>query len=270
MQLNLQLDSDNTESIIIDETSQWNYLSEQLGFLPEPEKELLPGIKWGYSSQLYTPAYWKIQYLMYDIGENFDIKYRLGDNLLEEIVACLLGGFGLKSEIGLVAFKRLKKRNQIQSGIDYCTINDSLTEPFDLKGKKVKYRFPNQKAKFISELLNRSDLNAIPIDSDLKLRNWLVTINGIGPKTASWITRNYLGSENVAIIDIHIFRACVVMGLYNVKHSIQKDYDKLEQLFLYFCKKLEVQPSKLDALMWLQMKESNTNAIRLYNNLTKT
>src|SRR5690606_8983068 len=97
----------------------------------------------------------------------------------------------------------------------------------------------------------------IPLGNDVSLRKWLLSIDGIGPKTASWITRNYLDSERVAIIDIHIFRACVVMGLFPVGLDIQKDYFKLEEIFLLFCDRLGVQPSKMDALMWLQMKESS-------------
>jgi thermostable 8-oxoguanine DNA glycosylase len=266
MQLNLNLSSRNVKAITIDETSQWEFLSEQLDVLPNPGKEVLPGIKWGYCSQLFTPAYWKVQYLMYNKGDTFDIKYSLGSDILEEVVACLLGGFGLKSEIGLAAFYRLRNRGYIRCEIDFLSINQSLKEPFELDGKKVHYRFPNQKAKFITEFLNRKDLESIPLDCDITLRNWLTTIKGIGPKTASWITRNFLDSENVAIIDIHIFRACLVMGLYTENDNVQRDYIKLEQIFLYFCKKLEVQPSKLDALMWLQMKESGSTAIKIYNN----
>ena len=227
----------------------------------KPTQEVLPGICWGYYGKLFTPAYWKIQYLMHSQNDSFSIQYKLGNNILEEVVACLLGGFGLKAETGLAAFDRMVNRNLIKEGIDYQPIFSSLEEPFSIAGKKVRYRFPNQKAKFIFQFLNRTDLKQIPLSNDLTFRKWLMSVNGIGPKTASWITRNYLNSENVAIIDIHIFRAGLIAGIFSEKLDVQKDYFKLEQIFIDFCKAIQVQPSKMDALMWLQMKESNRIAI---------
>lgn len=250
---------------IIEETSLLERINKQISTFPIPTMDFMPGIKWGNYGKLFTPAYWKVQYLMYSENEKFDINYRLGDNILEEVVACLLGGFGLKSEIGLAAFQRLKMRYQIKEAITYEEILTSLKEPFVNNEKSVHYRFPNQKAKYITEFLNRTDLNEIPLNNDIELRDWLLSINGIGPKTAAWVTRNYLNSENVAIIDIHIFRACLIMGLYKKYDDIQKDYVKLEQIFLRFCEELNVQPSKMDALIWLQMKEANRNVLKLIN-----
>ena len=93
----------------------------------------------------------------------------------------------------------------------------------------------------------------------------MLSINGIGPKTAAWVTRNYLNSENVAIIDIHIYRALLIMGLYKQSYSVQKDYVKLEHIFLKFCGELDVLPSRMDALIWLQMKQANRNVLKLIN-----
>ncbi|WP_425393207.1 hypothetical protein [Ekhidna sp.] len=265
--MQLQLYKTPQDSVkVIDERLYWNQLNHELSLLPSPKDEVLPGMAWGSSERLYTPAYWKIQYVMHHNENGFDLDYRLGENILEEVVACLLGGFGLKSEVGVAAFNRLKKRKLIKKGVDHKSINSSLKEPFKSGEKKVHYRFPNQKAKFIFEFLNRSDLESIPLDSDIDLRNWLLSINGIGPKTASWIARNYLDGENVAIIDIHIFRAGVLMGLFRGDLDITKDYFKLEYLFIQFCKIIQVKPSKLDALIWLQMKKSNRTALKLLKN----
>lgn len=262
MQLSIQLKSRPTTRKVVDETMLWDNLNQRIEEFPQPDQEVVPGIRWGCYSQLYTPAYWKVQYLMHNYDGHFAINYRLGENILEEVVACLLGGFGLKSEIGLTAFNRLKKRKLIQVNVSHSSILSALREPFTLNGKQIRYRFPNQKSKFIAQFLNRHDIKSIPLNNDLELRNWLLSINGIGPKTASWITRNFLSSEKVAIIDIHIFRALHVMGLYSEKFDIQRDYIKLEEIFLDFCRAIDVQPSKMDALMWLQMKESNRLALK--------
>ncbi len=250
---------------IIEETSLLQRLNKQISNIPTATKDFMPGIKWGNCEKLFTPAYWKVQYLMYSENEKFDINYRLGDNILEEVVACLLGGFGLKSEIGLAAFQRLKAKNQIKEAISYEEVLTSLKAPFINNGRSIHYRFPNQKAKYITAFLNRTDLKIIPLNNDIQLRDWLLSINGIGPKTAAWVTRNYLNSENVAIIDIHIYRAFLIMGLYRKYYDIQKDYIKLEKIFLQFCEELDVQPSKMDALIWLQMKEANRNVLKLIN-----
>lgn len=254
MQLNISFE--NANNYVVDEINILSNLNNHFVNFPDPNHQLMSGIRWGCYTELFTPAYWKTQYLMHNLNNVFGINYKLGENILEEVVACLLGGFGLKAEMGLAAFQRLKNRNQIQFGVSREDILNSLKEPFLSGKRKAHYRFPNQKAKFIYEFLNRQDLNSIPESFDLELRDWLLTINGIGPKTASWITRNYLDSENVAIIDVHIFRACSKMGLYNEDFDISKDYIKLEQLFIKFCHELDVLPSKMDALMWLQMKDS--------------
>jgi thermostable 8-oxoguanine DNA glycosylase len=256
-----------THKNIINETNFWDSFNKSNEKMPGINQEVMPGIRWGCFGKLYTPAYWKIQYLLHNQNEHYLIKYKIGDNLLEEVIACLLGGFGLKSEIGLAAFDRLRKRKQIIEGIDYNSINNSLKEPFIKGGNKIYYRFYNQKAKFITEFLNRTDLNRIPLHNDLAFREWLMSISGIGPKTASWITRNFLNSENVAIIDIHIFRAGLIAGIFSNKLKVQKDYFKIEEIFIQFCQAMNVQPSKMDALIWLQMKESNRTALKAINNL---
>ena len=255
MQVNMTFPEQSIK--ILDEIRILQYLKPLFLNFPKREQHIMPGIQWGSYGQLYTPAYWKAQYLIHNFENDFKLNYRLGTNILEEVVACLLGGFGLKAELGMVAFRRLRDNKQITPGISKSEILESLTTKFSINDREVHYRFPNQKAKFISEFLNRSDLSTIPINDDIALRRWLLTINGIGPKTASWITRNYLDSENVAIIDIHIFRACLKMGLFSQDFDIQKDYYILERLFLDFCTRLDVQPSKMDALIWLQMKDAS-------------
>lgn len=227
---------------IIEETTLLERINNQICSIPTPNADFMPGIKWGNYGKLFTPAYWKVQYLMYNENEKFDIDYRLKENIFEEVVACLLGGFGLKSEIGLAAFQRLTMKNQIKRGVELIDVLNSLKEPFVNNGKNIHYRFPNQKAKYISEFLNRKDLDYIPLNDDIELRDWLLSIKGIGPKTAAWITRNFLNSEK-AIIDIHIYR--LIMGLYTKYYEVQKDYVKLEKIFLQFCKELDVQPSKM-------------------------
>ena len=113
--------------------------------------------------------------------------------------------------------------------------------------------------------LQRNDIDELENFRGISLRDKLMTIKGIGLKTASWIARNYGNCEDVAIVDIHIYRAGRLAGFINPKWDMQKDYYKIEESFLDFCHSINALPSKMDSIMWSQMKESNRRAIELLN-----
>lgn len=235
-------------------------------YLSHPDQEIMPGVKWGNYCQLYTAAFWKYMY-----QSNLDTfqnnVHRLGDTIIEEVVACILGGFGIPSEMGLLAFARLKNDNLIRNGVSYEELATALYLPFETDtGKFVRYRFYNQKSRYIFDFLNRGDLDQINIDNDLLLRKWLLTVNGIGPKTASWITRNWLQSENVAILDIHILRAGLIAGFFDDISKVDKNYFLLEKLYIKFCRAANVLPSNMDAIIWSYMKKSNKLAMKVISN----
>jgi thermostable 8-oxoguanine DNA glycosylase len=77
---------------------------------------------------------------------------------------------------------------------------------------------------------------------------------GIGPKTASWIVRNWTGTDEVAILDVHVLRAGQLMGLFPREIKLPRDYGRLEQIFLEFSKALNVRASLLDAIIWREMR----------------
>lgn len=210
----------------------------------------------------FTKSYWKAQYFL---DESSYSDYKLGSNLREEVVACLLGGYGLKAELGLLAFHRIKNLRLIREGVRYEDLEDAISFPFILNGKEVHYRFSRQKSKYIFYFLQRNDIGELEKLSGSRLRDKLMTIKGIGPKTASWIARNYGNCEDVAIVDIHIYRAGRLAGFVNPKWDVLKDYYKIEESFLDFCHSINALPSRMDSIMWNQMKESNKRAIELLN-----
>ncbi len=248
------------------ECSDEFYPFEFSQIMPKPETELLPGVKWGSCCQLYTPAFWKFLYLSRGFNSKTN-SHKLSSNILEEIVACMLGGYGMPSELGLLAFERLKNGSLIQPGVSILRLKEALYTPFQLgNGISKRYRFYNQKSIYIHSFLERKDLNEIPFQNDLSFRKWLLSINGIGFKTASWITRNWLDSENVAILDIHIFRAGKIVGIF--KHDdVSKKYLELENCFISFCKAIDVRPSKMDAIIWECMKKTNKLALKILETL---
>lgn len=180
-------------------------------------------------------------------------------------MACLLGGYGFKAELGLLAFHRIKNMRLIRRGARLDDLEKAISAPFRWKGKDVHYRFSRQKSKYIYWFLQRNDIDELENFRGISLRDKLMTIKGIGLKTASWIARNYGNCEDVAIVDIHIYRAGRLAGFINPKWDMQKDYYKIEESFLDFCHSINALPSKMDSIMWSQMKESNRRAIELLN-----
>jgi thermostable 8-oxoguanine DNA glycosylase len=202
-------------------------------------------------------------YLWYDLPKDTN-HHRLGENVIEEVAACLLGGYGMPAELGLAAFERLKSESLLLPGTCFSRIQNALSQPFKLKnGSQKRYRFYNQKSRYIYTFLLRDDLCSIPTYNDIAFRNWLLTVEGIGPKTASWITRNWLQSENVAILDIHILRAGRIAGFFEDQHDVSREYFDLESCYINFCKAIDVLPSNMDAIIWDYMKKTNKLALKV-------
>lgn len=224
--------------------------------LPAPRQELMPGVRWGRVAELYTPAYWAAQAWMCVI-EQRSLKYTLGTTLGEEVTACILGGHGMPAEVGLAAYDRLRTRGLIAPGIQRELIESALKEPLNVCGRVVKYRFASQKARYLSIALGRlHSAKDLECRSAIQLRRWLMDLPGVGPKTASWIVRNWLHSDDVAILDTHIVRAGQLMGVFGYDVALPRDYMLLEQRFISFAQAVGVKTSVLDALMWLHMRDS--------------
>src|SRR5579862_888133 len=182
--------------------------------IPSPEAIVVPGVIWGRPDALFTPAYWMTQYWMrgYDRRQR---GHRIGQTLEEEIVLCLLGGHGIPAEVGIAAFDRLRKRGLISAEVhDEATISANLREPLIVAGRQVRYRFWAQKARYIAAALQAMKSEVLSCESAREMRLSLMQLPGIGPKTASWIVRNWLNSSEVAILDVHIVRAGQLMNLF--------------------------------------------------------
>ena len=112
------------KKINVDETTTWRLASQYLANFPPANQELLPGVRWGNHAQLYTPAFWKLQYLLSDFS-NIS-SHKLATNLVDEIVMCILGGYGIPSEVGILAFNTLKAKGCIRIGVSFEEIFDVL------------------------------------------------------------------------------------------------------------------------------------------------
>lgn len=229
--------------------------------IADPSAEVLPGIKWGRHDRFCTPAYWRLMAAYHE--ESVDgSRFRLGQSLTEEIAACLLGGFGMSADIGLAAFQRTRERGLLARASTEHEILSALLEPLEVGMRRLRYRYPGQKAKYLSRALQKIHSEECPESSNAKgLREWLLGFEGIGLKTASWIVRNFLSSDEVAILDLHVIRACRIMGVFAASHDVARHYLEMEEKFLAFSKAIGASSALLDAMMWEQMRTVPLSAL---------
>lgn len=237
----------------------WTYSGRQLHSLeiPSASAEIMPGVVWGCATELFTPAFWKYQSAGFQrrVDRN---SFRLGNTITEELAVCLLGGFGMPAELGLAAFHRLRDRSLLAAEVRQEEIERALSEPFHIGNRQRRYRFPKQKARYLWHALQMT--GALP-EAPRQLRDFLVRLPGIGPKTASWVVRNHYACDEVAILDVHILRAGVAMGLFLPGADPARDYFKLEARFLQFCGAIGEPASLVDSLMWDYMRRIGPTAI---------
>lgn len=223
--------------------------------LPSAEEEVMPGVPWGAVETFPTPAYWAYQVLARRVSCTM-IAHRLGRDLVEEVTACLLGGYGIPAEVGLAAYRRLRDAGALRAPAGEAEILKLLTAPLDVGGRPVRYRFAAQKARYLGQALKLLADDSAPTSSGRDLRDWLLRLPGVGLKTASWITRNVMDADDVAILDIHLLRAGELGGFFDPALTVERHYLDLESRFLEFSHHLQIRPSELDSVIWLEMKLS--------------
>ncbi len=221
--------------------------------LPPARTQIMPGIRWGRFDEFFTPAFWAARAWQFEPDQSFE-PARLGNSLREELAACLLGGFGIPAEVGLAAYERIARSGVLEADVTAFEIEKLLTEPLLVRGRHVRYRFYRQKARHLAESLAMLRGWSAEPSGDRALRDSLAELSGVGLKTASWITRNWRSSDAVAILDIHICRACAAIRVFNKSPSPTRDYAELEERFLLFSTALGVRASVLDNLMWQTMR----------------
>jgi thermostable 8-oxoguanine DNA glycosylase len=230
----------------------------QLSF-PAPAQPVLPGLTWGAFDELLTPAYWRGQAWQHEQLGTYQ-NLRLGRTLVEEVAACLLGGYGMPADLALAAYHRIRDANILGELPRPEDIEAILVQPMEINGRVRHYRFSRQKARYLSACLERLAGFSIPAE-DIQFRDRLAELPGLGLKTASWIVRNMRHSSVVAVIDVHILRACRYMGLFPVEWSQQHNYRELEHRFVTFARAIDVSPATLDALMWDYMRRLSLSAL---------
>ncbi len=237
--------------------------------LPSPDSILMNGVRWGAIDAFPTPAYWHYQVIARRLVNQIN-GYKLGRTLSEEVAACLLGGHGIPASVGIAAYERLRKLGAFTgTPPSEKQFEAWLREPLQIGQRQVRYRFASQKARYLAAALRLVQL-APKFEAGKQLRDWLMQLPGIGPKTASWVARNWMDADDVAILDIHIVRVCQSIGIFPQYLTVERHYFELESLFLQFSQALDVRASELDAVIWYEMASSPRVARVLINQLSET
>jgi N-glycosylase/DNA lyase len=232
---------------------------------PDPAAEVVNGVPWGKVDEMLTPACWAFQ-CMAQMDSVDPHRFRMGETLEEEYATCLLAGYGVPAEVGMAASCRLRDHGVLDRSGDASEehIMELLSKPLDVDGRQIRYRFYRTKARHLSVGL-KALREERPSERDpVAFRAWFRKLPGVGPKTSSFITRNWLGSDDVAILDIHVIRACQAFGLFAPNADVTRTYIELEQKFVQFSRSLGVKASWLDAVMWDGMRMLSPKLIEEY------
>lgn len=225
--------------------------------LPDQNEEILPGVRWGNMDVFFTPAFWAARAWIHEVyGEEWSFThYKIGSTFQEEVVACLLGGHGITAEMALAAFDQLKAEGLLCGMPTKDEIATALRKPLQIGQKTIHYRFPNRRAEFIASALEKLHCVKVLPQGGRAMRDFLMAFDGIGPKTASWIVRNWLDADDVAIIDIHVQRACVLAKVFSGELTPARHYFRMEERFLEFAAAIRTRASTLDNLVWNYMRD---------------
>lgn len=226
--------------------------------LPSSDALAFNGVLWGQIEAFPTPAYWHYQVVSRRLTAR-PTHYKLGHTLAEELGACLLGGHGIPAKVGIAAYERLRKLGAFNTSPSQAELETQLREPLQVDGRPVRYRFAAQKAKYLAKALPL--VHAAPeFQTGKQLRDWLIGLPGVGHKTASWVARNWLDADDVAILDVHIMRVGQALGIFPMGRTVERHYLELEAMFLEFSKAIDVRASELDAVIWHELASSSTAA----------
>lgn len=160
------------------------------------------------------------------------------DRIFSELCFCILTA-------NFNAEKAIKIQKKIKNGF--------LVLPEKKLAKKLKklgYRYPNTRARYIVEA--RKHRNSLKkIIGKKKAREFLVeNVKGLGYKEASHFLRN-VGCKNCAIIDFHIIDLLVKNKLIKKPKTLsRKKYLEIENLLKKLAKKLKLNLAELDLYLW--------------------
>jgi N-glycosylase/DNA lyase len=177
------------------------------------------------------------------IGKNKD-----AEELFTELAFCILTPQS-KAKLCWEAILKMKERDILLKGTKK-----------DIKKELQKVRFKNKKTEYLLLARNKFFSDNDPIyknikktKSPLELREYLVkNVKGIGWKEASHFLRNIGLGVNIAILDRHILRNLIELGVIkeNPKNFSKKTYEEIEEKMKELSKNLGIPLDALDHVFW--------------------
>ena len=145
---------------------------------------------------------------------------------MDELISCILSQHNSDINTGR-AFASLKKR--------YPTWREAMEAPTDELTETIRHGgLANIKAPRIQAVLRRiladqGALNLVCLDAmtDAEARTYLLSLPGVGPKTAA-ITLSFALGRPMLAVDTHIFRVSWRLGLIEKKIGADKAHDALQ------------------------------------------
>ena len=182
----------------------------------------------------------------------------------DELLFCLLGGFGITYEHGRSASSIIRRLRPFSDDWGdeelFETILSALQcpqfEPRRRDGSFRRYRFPKQRASTIVKArqwihnYDPLDERLLQIGNPKERRRFLSGCPGVGFKTASWLLRNLGLGGGLAIVDVHVLRALLKAERISANVGIPKDYEMAEEAFLSWCDELGAPPAAFDLFVW--------------------
>jgi len=175
------------------------------------------------------------------IDEFKELNKKPSDELFKELCFCIL-----------TANFNAEKSIKIQNEIGDCFLDNS-EEELAKKLKNLGHRYPNTRAKYISESrkCKKSLKEVIQFNDKKKLREWIVNnVKGLGYKEASHFLRN-IGFDDFAIIDFHIVDILARHNLIERPKTLTKNkYLEIENVLRTIGKKTDLTLAELDLYLW--------------------
>ena len=207
-------------------------------------------VGWGRYDTFGTAAYWIDQVARGGYAARLTSHAQDAD-LLSETLFCLLGGYGVTAESAQAAHGVITTLLAEHETCTAARVEEALRQP--LPGTGGRYRFPRQRAMRVAVAVNHLR-HETPPRAPLMLRDYLMGLPGVGPKTAAWIVRNVTGSAQVAIVDIWLIRALTHIGIFDPDWRVDRHYDRFEAAFLQYASQGGVLPGALDLCIWEQSR----------------
>jgi N-glycosylase/DNA lyase len=170
------------------------------------------------------------------------------EELFVELAFCILTPQS-KAKLCWEAILEMRKKDILLRGTKKA-INKGL-QKVRFKNKKTEYLFEARNKFFVG---NNSIYNNIKkLESPVELREYLVkNIKGIGWKEASHFLRNIGHGAEIAILDRHIIRNLIELGVLKEypKNLSEKKYEEIEKKMKKLSKYLDIPMDTLDHVFW--------------------